>query len=235
MHESTTKFLEKFQKFEKLIKTRSKAGDDTHFIDSAILVAKTNQYLHNQMSTIRDINALRNVFAHQERNKYIASVSDHVLDVLDQLIVALENPPIVKDKFGTKVFQAATDDFIWKVMGEMRQKTFTHVPIWNGNVLVGVFSYSSLFEWLADRQSYENQVITFEKKQILDVNPKYLNSPCVNFKCISESTSIYDISPMFQTALNQQKRLDCLLISPNGLKKEKPTGIITSWDLGNIE
>lgn len=133
------------------------------------------------------------------------------------------------------VYQAKVDDSIPKVMETMRKKTYTHVPVWDGNEFIGVFSYTSFFEWFAERQSKENQEITFSKKFMGDIDRKYLNPLGVNYQFIKESTNLYEVSPIFEKAVLKQERLDCLLITPDGKRGEQLSGIITSWDLGAIK
>lgn len=235
MDKITIEFNNRFQEFENLLKEKSQRGDGTRFSDALKRVADTNAYINKNFHLIEDLYALRNVFAHRDRGKYVANINSFVLTELDRVIKALQNPPSVISKFKVKVFQAQTTDPIPTIMEKMREKTFTHVPVWDGDTFVGVFSYSSFFEWLAERQSKENAEITFTKKLIEDIDRKYLNSPSVNYQFIPESKNIYEIPPIFEIATLHQKRLDCLLITPNGKRGEKLTGIITSWDIGAIK
>lgn len=235
MDNFTNEFVDKFQTFENLLKAVTESNDRTRFIDALKKASDLNVYINENFSLIEDLYALRNVFSHRERGKYIATIDEFVLKELDKLINVLKNPPTVISKFRTIVYQANTHDFIITIMNEMRNKTYTHVPVWNKDQFLGVFSYTSFFEWLAERQSKENTEVTFSKKFMDDIDIKYLNPQCVNFEFIPESANLYEIPPMFAKATLQQKRLDCLLITANGKKGEKITGIITPWDIGLIK
>lgn len=235
MDEQTSEFISKFQKLEKLLKQITNSSNETRFSDTLKKASDSNVYINNNYSLIEDLYALRNVFSHRERGKYVAKINLFVIKKLDGLISALENPRTVISKFKKSIFQATTTSFIPSVMGTMKEEVYTHVPVWQKKEFIGVFSYTSFFEWLADRQQIEDREITFTKKLIGDINRKYLNSPCVNYQFVSEPTNIYTIPPIFEKATSQKKRLDCILITPNGTKGEKITGIITSWDLGDIK
>lgn len=227
-------FLDLFQKFEKLLKEKTGSSDDTHFRDCLIKASAADIFLQKNYSLIEDLCALRNVFSHRERGKYIATVNDFALKSLELLTNSLRTPPTVISKFKVDAYQVDIGDLIPSVMQVMCDKTFTHVPVWHNKEFVGVFSYTSFFEWLAERQKKENREVTFTKKLMGDIDRKYLNSPCVNYQFISEAYNLYEIPPLFDEATKKSKRLDCLLITQNGNKGEKITGIITSWDLGSI-
>lgn len=231
----TTTFIREFQRLENLLKQATSSSDKTEFYTALKRAADKNVYINKNYHLMEDLYALRNVFSHRERGKYIAKISDFVIRELELLINSLKNPPTVISKFKVEVYKATINDDIPLVMRIMSDKTYTHVPVWDNNKFVGVFSYTSFFEWLADRQRNENTEITFTKKIMGDINQKYLNSPCVNYQFIKEAYNLYEIPPMFDKATKQKKRLDCLLITQNGIKGEPLTGIITSWDLGSIK
>lgn len=235
MDKQTTEFIEKFQCFENLLKKSTNSDDNTRFSQVLKRASERNSYINKNFYLIEDLYALRNVFSHRERGKYIAKINSFILKEVEKLIKILQNPPTVISKFKVDVYQANTFNDIPTVMKIMREKTYTHVPVWRDNDFIGVFSYTSFFEWLAERQGKENQEITFTKKIMGDIDRRYLNPPSVNYIIIKESTDLYEVSPMFEIATSKNKRLDCLLITPNGVKGEKLTGIITPWDLGSIK
>ena len=244
MDSNADKFLQKFQHFERSLKSFVKSCDEERFPDSLKKASKLNTCIKNNFSLISDLNALRNVLSHQERGKYIVSINKIVIGELEKLTKAIDKPPSVISVFGKKVEQATLSDEISRVMKVMHDNTYTHIPVWEhktnyGNVeqfagkMIGVFSYSSFFEWLAKRKESEENP-TFTKRFMADIDIKYLNSPAVNFDFVPEDKSVYEIPPIFDKYTKQSKRLDCLLITKNGKRNEDITGIITSWDLGEM-
>lgn len=235
MSKQTEAFIERFQDLEKLLKQVAGSNDEEHFPSVLKKVADRNAYISKNYSLILDLNSLRNVFVHQGRGKYIAKINNFALEELSKLIKTLKNPPSVISEFNQNVYQAKTTDFIVSVMNMMREKVYTHVPVWENEEFIGVFSYTSFFEWLAERQNRGIKSISFTKRFMNDINKKYLNPPNVNFKFISELKNLYEIPSMFEEATKKQERLDCLFITQNGKWGEKIKGIITSWDLGSIQ
>jgi len=228
-----SEFLQKFQKLEKLVKNYPGVENKITFRDALLRFSQINAFVKGNFPLIEDLYSLRNVFSHKNRGIYIAKINNIALKKLDKIISELKNPPTVISRFGCKVFQTDVNNDITQVMKVMHDRIYTQVPVWDRSKLVGVFSYTSFFEWLIERKEIENEP-AFTKKVFSDINAKYLNSPAVNFQFIPERMSIYEIPPIFEKETRQSRRLDCLLITRNGKRNEKVTGIITSWDLGEI-
>lgn len=226
-------FIQKFQKFERLIKEKAGASDTTKFYDAFATISRRNIYLSTNRGLIDDLYALRNVFSHRERGRYVAEVYDFALSELENVIASVENPPKAKDKFGCTVYQVESDELIENIMDTMEKEMYTHVPIWEGDTLRGVFSYSSFFSWLHQERVRDREP-RFTKKEAKDISRRFLNSPVVNFKFIHEDMDVNEIPELFNHETRRRKRLDCLLLTKGGGKTKAITGIVTPWDLGNI-
>ena len=87
----TTEFVNRFQHFEKLVKELSKSSDRTHFTDAVRNLQTKYPYLREQYQLIEDLYALRNVFSHRERSKYITNVTALALYMfLNRLLLATQ-------------------------------------------------------------------------------------------------------------------------------------------------
>ena len=231
------RFNEKWQEFEKIIIEKANSPDATYFKGAFNYLSKTNTYIKNNSQQIEDLGALRNVFSHRNRANYIANIEERAVKEIETLIKSIKNPPTVKDYFGCEVFTASTTDLIEDVMDIMTKNTYTHVPIYDNKIFVGVFSYTSFFGWLQNEKNKGNHEPKFIKKTMQDISKQFLNSPVVNFQFIYQETDSYEIPLIFEEKARKKpcpERLDCILITENGKKDTKIVGIITSWDLGKV-
>lgn len=227
-------FLQDFQELERLIRKNSESNDSTRFRDALEKISEKNIIVKRNKHLIESMYALRNIFAHQGRGKYIAQINSDVFKELKEIIESIKKPPTAKSEFSRTVYEVDTNEEVYKVMKKMKAKTYTHVPVRENGTLIGVFSYTSLFSWLTDSLKH-NSTPTFTKIIMGDINKKYLNSSVVNYQIIEESTILYDIPTKFEEAITKNDRLDCLLITTNGKKTGKISSIITSWDLATIK
>lgn len=231
--DNVDEFIEKWQKIESLIKKVSKGTDFTKFHWELDVVVKKDSLIERERGVIEDMYALRNVYSHRDRKRYIAMIEDHVLSDVGRIYKMLQHPSTVNDIFGCDVYTACTNDNILDVMEEMSKHTYTHTPIINDGVVTGVFAYNSFFDWAHDVLSQKIDA-TFEKRRIGDINKKFLNQPTVRYEFIADDEPAGKILTIFKERMSDIVRLDCIIITKTGKKDSEITGIITAWDLYKV-
>lgn len=223
-------FIKKWQKLEGLVKLRAHGNDGTKFRDDLLTIAQQDSFFAHQQLLIEDLYALRNVYSHKNRSKYIATIQDHVIKDMDETIGLLEHPPTVVDVFGCKVYSCKPSSNTIDVMNEMSDNVYTHVPIIENETVRGVFSYNSFFEWAHDVLAWKSNN-RFEKTTISAIDKRYLNQPVVRYEFINASESAGKVLSIFKDRTTDQVRLDCIFITDTGKRDGELVGIITPWDL----
>jgi len=231
-------YLNKFKQLEvQLKKVADVSSDVTQFKDILDRAKQNNPLIRYQEGLIWDLYGLRNVFAHADREKYIATVSKLAYDAIDNLINLIQNPPTVGDKFQKKVYWTIDEEIMKNVIQTMRQNLYTHIPVYKrikgGYKFKGVFSESAMFYWLAD--NIKNIQLNFANQPIQNINLKYLNDPNDLYKFVAPDKSIFSVYEEFKSAISKRKRLGAIFITSSGNKDALPIGIITAWDLPEIE
>src|SRR5680860_25759 len=238
MAELSHKYLKKFKEIETQLKKMSRVSSDATQFKDILDKAKQNcPLIKYQEGLIWDLYSLRNIFAHTDREKYIAEVNQLAYKTIDSLVRLISNPPTVGEKFKQKVYWVLDNEITEVVIKKMRDDLYTHVPVYkksdDGYKFIGVFSESAVFYWLAD--NIREGKAGFYKQQIKNVNPKYLNDPNDLYKFISPDKDIFEVYDEFKTAIGDRKRLGAIFITHSANKNELPIGIVTAWDLPEIE
>lgn len=111
----------------------------------------------------------------------------------------------------------------------MSKNTYTHVPVLDKGVLIGVFSESTLFSYIIKNGVLfiEDDVLIKEFEEFIPIDKH--ESECFEF--VSKKALVIDIENIFQIGLKDQKRISVVFITENGKPKEKILGMITAWDL----
>jgi len=228
-------FLKEYKRFETRVKKIANSTEDSdRFMSIVRDASKICPILEYERDIIGDLVALRHVIVHKDRDKYLAEINDIAFEKLEKIIRYLEKPPSVKDYFACDVYTVKDSEITDIVIKKMCETGYTHVPVYSKNKFIGVFSETSIFEWLGDNICDGNA--NFKKRSISIFNMKYLNQPEQNFcDFIGEKTSIFDVQKRFENAISKKQRIGALFITKTGKKDEKISGIVTSWDLPNIK
>lgn len=226
-------YFEKFKILEKKLRKIAKASDADDFYHVLNKVEEVNYLIKYKRGLLRDLNALRNVFAHSDREKYIAEVNQLAFEEIDKLIKLLNKPPTVNQLFNKKVYSVNLEEILELVIKEMQKNIYTHVPVYKDGKFWGIFSETSILSWLVE--NINEGKADFYKPQMKNVKREYLYNQTNIVDFISEKTSIFKVPELFSKAINKSSRLGALLITKTGDKDELPTGIITAWDLPLID
>jgi len=234
MSDITSKYLEYFKKLEtKLRKIAGSASDTSSFRDILRLAKQRNPLIQFKADLIEDLYGLRNVFAHKDRDKYIAEVNQLAFNSIDEILKLIESPPQVGNIFKKKVYSVDTNNITEIVLREMQKNLYTHVPVYDNGKFIGVLTETTVLEWLVENIK-EGQA-QFYKQTISRINRKYLNSPNNLYRFVPPNLNIFETFKMFEETIEQNKRLGVIFITENGGKNGKLIGIITAWDLPKIK
>lgn len=226
-------FLAKFKIFEKEIKKLAGVKSDyTQQKDIIRFAKKKNPLIGYKEDLISDLYALRNVVAHIDREKYIADINEYAFNELNKFIQLLEKPPKAIDVFNAEIFKCSTTDISDSVLRKMKERLYTHIPVYDNGKFIGVLSESTILEWLVE--NIEAGKVNFHKKTIGDINRKYLNNKIDLYKFAPSNKSVFEIQKMFDEAIENKKRLGVVFITENGKSTGEILGLVTAWDLPKI-
>jgi len=231
--ESKHKYLEAFKRVEKALRrVACVSADTTQYKDILDKAKQNNPAVAHFEGLLWDLYGLRNVFAHADRDKYIAEINSLAFEKVSEILKILAKPPRATDLFKADVLCATTEDIAETVLRQMNEKLYTHVPVYHDSKFIGVLSETTILEWLVE--NIKEGRVQFYKRKIADINRKYLNSDRNMHKFVSADTSVFEIQRMFDDSIRRGKRLGVIFITESGKKDEHPIGIVTAWDLPKI-
>lgn len=231
---SPNDFLDKFKRIESSLKRISRlSGDNVRFKELVSTSARINPVVQHKSNELWSLYGLRNVFAHGDRDQYIAEIKQIAFDQLDLILKLIDNPPVIGNIFSKSVFTASSNEITEVVLRAMQQKLYTHVPIYDDNKFIGLLTETTLLDWLVE--NINEGRAQFYKRRICDINLSYLNSKANRFLFAPAGTSIFDVYQKFLNAIDGNARLGAILITENGKRDERLLGIITAWDLPKIQ
>lgn len=230
----TMKFLTAFKKLEEKLKKVAQApADHTHFREIIAKAKDKNPLIALKEGMIWDLYGLRNVFAHKDRDKYIAEVNALAMDETTKLLELLEHPPTVGQSFRTDMYIASLDTMTETVLRTMKEELYTHVPVYEDEKFIGVLTETTVLDWLVEKINAGKA--NFDKQFVRDIKRAYLHSPTNKFEFVAEDRSVFDVLKLFEDSMLAGERLGAVFVTTDGKKDRRPIGIITAWDLPRIK
>ncbi len=227
-----TQFIDLYRELEETAKTTLNIPDGA----SAVFNMANHpdfRYLKQELDYCREV---RNLLTHRPKvaGSFGVEPSDEMIAMLEKVLKLLNNPPkaiefaIPRDKLLT----AKLTDLVLPVMRNMKAKNFSHVPIIKNDMVMGVFSESTIFDYLAD-----HEIIEISKEATFNDYLPYIGlSEHRNetFAFVSRNALIGEIEELFQTT-PQMKRLELMFVTETGKSTEKVMAMISPWDLMGID
>lgn len=163
--------------------------------------------------------------------RFAIEPNDAMLAFIEQLINKVESRPQCKDiciKFQNLEWRALSDS-VKATIKVMRQKVYTHIPIIENGVLIGVFDENSLFNYVAENEivDVDNKLCFADIRQYLSIQDREMEE----FLFVKSTMYVEDLEKEIQKYFSKNKRVGIAFLTVNGRENEPIQGIITPWDI----
>lgn len=223
------RFVERYKKLEKAVRAAYGLKDS----DSISYYLTKQEKFKKYKAEIKLCQNVRNVLQHEQRfgEAYPVEPSEDMLELIDELINALGRHPYCIDIAIRRVYSQPPDGPVRQTIALMRQKGFTHVPILEAGVAVGVFDENAAFNYMADHGSAIGEDLRFsdmreytsltgrDSEDFLFVDPKLLAE---------------ELEDRFEAASRRARRIGLTFVTDGGDPAKPIQGIITPWDIFKV-
>ena len=226
---NTDEYLDLYKQLEQFAIKRFGYPDDGKAVSS---LEKRPEFrkVKTELQYCREV---RNLLQHKPKieKSFAVAPSEEMISFLKNTIHKVKNPPKAKDIAIpiASILYKTMDDFVKPTMVEMQKKVYTHVPILQDGIVVGVFSENTVFSYLIDEEivGIEDQMRFRELEDYLPVDKHSSES----FRFARQDMLVENINLLFEKALAKQDRIGLVFITKNGKADEPLLGIITAWDI----
>lgn len=176
---------------------------------------------------------IRNLLSHHADmdGESILEPSQAMIDFLRGVVDYVKRPPLALD-FATRwddIVKASLHQKALAVMRRMEQRGFSHIPVFDDGVFVGVFSMSTVFAYIAKNRgsalNEQTEIVDFY--EMLPVE-RHKNE---QFGFMSREATVDDVREAFEAKRERSRRLVVVFITENGRKEERILGMVTPWDV----
>jgi predicted transcriptional regulator len=189
--------------------------------------ARFNRIVREYKEDLKLIGNLRNVIVHRSTNQIIAEPAPFIVELASKIKSMLLAPPNVIPKFRKDVCTAGYRDSVGHVAKLMADNNFSRIPIFQEGQFIFLATAEAIVRFIS-----RNIGANLSDVSVSEVYPFMEHKDNVQF--ISKDTNIFKAAEIFEIYHKNGKKMDAIIITDSGSKTEKPIGIITPFDVGEI-
>src|SRR5271157_239622 len=227
MDNLTSPFLDAFATIEKHLRRMLDANKYTTFnemVERAVSRDRSVRRLWDQLKTLGE---LRNFLVHEYKSDQpLAVPSESTVQRIQIIRDELLSPVKLVDLFRPPVEICSPSDPIGVAKKRMHDASFSQLPVYSGNTLMGLLTSETVARWLA-AQLADGQGI-LEEKPVEEVMRHEEGTH--SYVVMGRSATIDEALSEFDDHIHAGKVLDAIILTHNASKRERPVGIMTATD-----
>jgi hypothetical protein len=230
MHNSD-EFLAHYSAIETWLRQQAEANRSLSFYQLVDRAAQRNRAVARYRDDLKEFADLRNAIVHERTDGHIiAEPNERAVADLEQLRARLLNPPAVIPKFQITVRSRAATDSVGDAVTDMRDGSFSQLPVLSNGKVVALLTSETIVRWLASEVM--NEYVGPWETKIEQVLPYTEDQDHYCF--LSRRATLLDALSQFEEFAARGKDLDAILISQDGKPDQQLLGILTLYDLPAI-
>ncbi len=206
--------------------------NDDRFVVLVKFGAKKYQIIETFKKDLEQYARLRNAIVHEkmEVGFYIAEPNAKVVNHIEKIANVLSKPNYALSIATKNVIFFDYQDPILKVTTAIKEHGYSKFPIYKNKQCIGLLTSSSIVKWMA--QNMVSGTVNLADIHVSDIMKFEKEHPT---EFISKEINIFEVENIFEKSHKKKKKLECVIITENGKSGEKPLGVITPWDLIEID
>lgn len=220
------RFIEKYKELEYEISIRynvPKNGSEILFLEKR---PEFNNY-RKELEYCRDV---RNFLQHECKidKEFAVIPSEEMINLITKLIELVKYPVTCLSvcKKIDAIYYKNLNDYVLASMLAMNHKKYTHIPIIENNKIVGVFSKTSIFNFLMEEEMCSlNSSLRF--KDIL----KYISLDSETYIYCDSKISVKEMEEIVINEFRKGKKVSMIFVTSNGKENGDFIGLLTPFDL----
>lgn len=238
-NQNANKFVMIYNELDQYMRKTLRVGDEISNSQLIKEMSRKNKVFRNNEDDLLGFSKLRNAIVHNPYKKIadpIAEPHENIVMKYEDIMNRVIHPPKALDTIAVRaneIYTIKMEDNAYEVIKKMSENSFTHVPVYEDDKFVGVFSENTLFSYMVKK---EDVIIT--KDSLIEEFSEFIpidNHVGEYFEFVDKQALIIDIEEKFNNYLEDLKRLGVIFITETGKQTEQLLGLITAWDIAGYE
>jgi predicted transcriptional regulator len=175
---------------------------------------------------------LRNSIVHDkiELGFYIAEPHVRVVHKIESIATQLIQPREALSIATKPVFYYYEDSRLKDILTVINKRSYTIFPIYDENGFKWPLTPDCIIKWFAENM--RGNIIQLDDVKVEDLYPFKRSKP---IEFVKKNADLFEIEEIFEKYDVKNQKLEAVIVTETGKQSEKPLGIITSWDLVEID
>lgn len=194
--------------------------------------AKHHCLIKNYADELEQYGRLRNAIVHEKKEvgTYIAEPHISVVERIEMIAGLFSRPNYALTIATKQVILFDFEDSIVNVIKAIKEHNYSQYPVYKQKDCIGLLTTGDIVKWMASYMI--NNIVDLADIKVIDILANVKEHP---IKFADKSIDIFEVEEIFENAHKEKTDLEAVIITENGGKNEKPLGLITAWDLIEID
>jgi len=227
MDDLTSRFLDAFTRIEKHLRKMLDANKYTTFNELVEGVVRRDRSVRRLRDQLRALGELRNFLVHEFKSEQpVAVPSESTVQRIETIRDELLTPFKLVDLFRHPVQICCPSDPIGVATKKMHEGSFSQLPVYSGDRLVGLLTSETVARWLAAQLADGHGIL--EERPVEEVMRHEEGTH--SYVVMGRSATVDDALSEFDDHMHAGKVLDAIILTQHGNERERPLGIVTATD-----
>lgn len=230
MHALTSRFVSAFNRIEKRLEAIVGPQDYLPFTQLVDKAAGKNSAVRQFRKRLKSLGNLRNLLVHDhEYEKEVAVPTERTVRGLESLAETITSPPSLLSVASKNVHSCRPSDPVGTAARVMHDNSFSQLPVFDAEKLVGLLTGETIARWLAAR--LEGGVGILEEEPVDKV---LQHQEEAGYVLVAHTATVFDGLKEFDQSLHSGRTLQAVIVTANGQPSETPLGIVTPTDIPGL-
>ena len=226
MDDLTSRFLDSFATIEKHLRRMLDANRSATFNELLGRAVSRDRSVRRLRDQLRPSGASELLVHEYKSDQPLAVPSESTVQRIQIIRDELLSPVKLVDLFRPPVEICSPSDPIGVATKRMHDASFSQLPVYSGNTLMGLLTSETVARWLAAQLADGQGILEESPVQEVMRHEEGTHSYVV----MGRTATVDDALSEFDDYMHAGKVLDAIILTHNGSKKERPLGIVTATD-----
>jgi predicted transcriptional regulator len=220
-----------FNQIHEVLKNKVRINDD-RFVVLLDRGAKRHHLIANYQNDLKQYAKLRNAIVHDKRELgfYIAEPHTEIVEHIEMIAKVFSRPNYALSIATKDVICFDYEDSLQEVFKIIKEYGYAQYPIYKNKECIGLLSTDDIVRWMSE--NLINTIVDITDIRVFDIISTVESHP-IEFG--SKTLDIFSVEEIYEGKHKNKLDLEAIIITENGSNSERPLGIITAWDLIQLD